>query len=116
MRARPTDLQRALEDMAGGIPGLAVDVAVDPELDLGEDEQVAFIRLAQEAVTNTIRHSYATRLQIDLACEVGQVTLVARDDEVGALTSELGNGLTGLRDMIVDLGGWRTDVARYVVA
>src|SRR5699024_12735242 len=98
MRARPTDLQRALEDMAGAIPGLAVDIAVDPDLDLGEDEQVAFIRLAQEAVTNTIRHSYATRLQIDLACEDGQVTLVARDDGVGAHTSELGNGLQGLRE------------------
>src|SRR5690625_3078704 len=113
MRARPTDLQRALEDMAGGIPGLAVDIAVDPELDLGEDEQVAFIRLAQEAVTNTIRHSYATRLQIDLACEDGQVTLVARDDGVGAHTSELGNGLQGLRERFEDLGGELTVDGRH---
>src|SRR5690625_5111443 len=113
MRARPTDLQRALEDMAGGIPGLAVDIAVDPELDLGEDEQAAFIRLAPEAVTTTIRHSYATRLQIDLACEDGQVTLVARDDGVGAHTSELGNGLQGLRERFEDLGGELTVDGRH---
>src|SRR5690625_4671155 len=78
-----------------------------------EDEQVAFIRLAQEAVTNTVRHSYATRLQIDLACEDGQVTLVARDDGVGAHTSELGNGLQGLRERFEDLGGELTVDGRH---
>ena len=105
MRTRPTDMQRALEDMVEGIPGLAVDIAVDPELDLGEEQQVAFIRLAQEAVTNTIRHADATRLQIDLAREGDQVTLVARDDGLGARTAELGNGLRGLRERFEDLGG-----------
>src|SRR5690625_1244832 len=113
MRTRPTDMQRALEDMVEGIPGLAVDIAVDPELDLGEDEQVAFIRLAQEAVTNTIRHADATRLQIDLAREGDQVTLVARDDGLGARTAELGNGLRGLRERFEDLGGELTVDGRH---
>lgn len=105
MRARPTDLRRALEDMVEGIPGLIVDITVDPDLDLGDEQQVAFIRLAQEAVTNTIRHSEASRLQIDLAQDGGQVSLVARDDGIGARAPELGNGLCGLRERFESLGG-----------
>lgn len=105
MRARPTDLRRTLEDMVEGIPGLTVDIAVDPDLDLGDEQQVAFIRLAQEAVTNTIRHSEASRLQIDLSRDAGQVSLVARDDGIGARSPELGNGLRGLRERFESLGG-----------
>lgn len=105
LRAQPTDLQRALEDMVEGIPGLTVDIAVDPDLDLEEEQQVAFIRLAQEAVTNTIRHSEASCLQIDLSHDGERVTLVARDDGVGARSPELGNGLRGLRERFEDLGG-----------
>lgn len=105
MRARPTDLQRALEDMVEGIPGLTVDIAVDPDLALGEEQQVAFIRLAQEAVTNTIRHSEASRLQIDLSQDGDRVKLVARDDGVGARSPVLGNGLRGLRERFEGLDG-----------
>lgn len=109
MRARSTDLRQALEDMVDGIPGLAVDVAVDvavdPELDLGEEQQVAFIRLAQEAVTNTIRHSEAARLTIDLALDGDQVSLVASDDGIGAPAPVLGNGLRGLRERFESLDG-----------
>lgn len=105
MRAQPTDLRRALEDMVEGIPGLTVDIAVDPDLDLGEEQQVAFVRLAQEAVTNTIRHSEASRLQIDLSQDGDRVTLVARDDGVGARSPVLGNGLRGLRERFEALGG-----------
>lgn len=105
MRAQPADLQKALEDMVEGIPGLTVDIAVDPDLELGDEQQVAFIRLAQEAVTNTIRHSEATRLQIDLSQDDDRVTLVARDDGVGSRSPELGNGLRGLRERFEALDG-----------
>src|SRR5699024_3518206 len=61
MRSRAADLRRSLEEMVEGIPGLGVEVATDPELDLRDEHQIAFLRLAQEAVTNTIRHSGASR-------------------------------------------------------
>ncbi|MGP9743872.1 sensor histidine kinase [Brachybacterium sp. AOP29-B2-41] len=105
LRTQPVDLQEALRSMVEGIPGLQVDIAVDPDLNLGEEQQVAFIRLAQEAVTNTIRHSEASRLQIDLAQDGSQVSLVARDDGIGARAPELGNGLCGLRERFESLGG-----------
>lgn len=105
MRSRPTDLRRALADMVEGIPGLEVEISVDTELVLGEEQRIAFIRLAQETVTNTIRHAEATRLRIDLATVADEAVLRARDDGVGARAPELGNGLRGLRERFQALGG-----------
>ncbi len=105
LRAQPTDLQGALEDMVAGIPGLVVDVAVDPDLDLGEEQRAAVIRFAQETVTNAIRHADASRLRIDVSRDGARVTLIARDDGVGARDPELGNGLRGLRERFEGLGG-----------
>ncbi|HLQ79583.1 MAG TPA: histidine kinase [Brachybacterium sp.] len=105
MRSRPADLRRSLEEMVEGIPGLAVEVATDPELDLRDEHQIAFLRLAQEAVTNTIRHSGASRLTIEVSREDDQIMLVARDDGIGARSAELGNGLRGLRERFESLGG-----------
>ena len=105
LRARPTDLRRALEEMVEGIPGLAVGVEVEPGLDLQDEHQIAFIRLAQEAATNTIRHSEASRLQIDVSRHEDRVSLIARDDGNGARSPELGNGLRGLSERFESLGG-----------
>jgi len=105
MRSRPTDLQQALEEMVEGIPGLEVEISADPELVLGEEQQIAFLRLAQETVTNTIRHAEASCLRIDVESVGGDAVLRARDDGVGARAPELGNGLHGQRERFQALGG-----------
>ncbi|MGO1226527.1 MAG: sensor histidine kinase [Brachybacterium sp.] len=38
LRTQPVDLQEALRSMVEGIPGLQVDIAVDPDLNLGEEQ------------------------------------------------------------------------------
>jgi signal transduction histidine kinase len=106
MRARPTDLGAVLRDMVADLPGLDVEIEADPGLRLGETEQIALIRLAQETVTNTLRHAEATRLRIEVSAqEGGGVVLLARDDGVGARELALGNGLRGLRERFEQLGG-----------
>ncbi|MGP9537740.1 sensor histidine kinase [Brachybacterium sp. AOP43-C2-M15] len=105
MRAGPTDLDAALRSMVEGVPGLEVSIAVDPDLRLGEVQRTAFIRLAQEAVTNTIRHAEASRLRIEVTQGPEGVTLVARDDGLGARSPQPGNGLRGLRERFEQLGG-----------
>ena len=105
MRARPRDLGAALRGMVEDLPGLEVEIATDPGLRLGETEQIALIRLAQEAVTNTLRHAGATRLRIEVSAQEDGVVLLARDDGAGAGELELGNGLRGLRERFEQLGG-----------
>jgi len=56
-------------------------------------------------VTNSIRHSGATELSIDIGTEDGAFTLHAVDDGNGAASVELGNGLRGIVERVEGLGG-----------
>jgi signal transduction histidine kinase len=40
-------------------------------------------RIAREAVVNAAKHAHATLIEIELACDAGELTLVVRDDGVG---------------------------------
>ena len=110
MRERPTDLGTALRGMVEGLPGLDVEIETDPGLSLGESEQIALIRLAQETVTNTLRHAGATRLRIEVSAQDGDIVLLARDDGAGAGELALGNGLRGLRERF---GGFCEEFTGY---
>jgi len=105
LRAEAPDLETALRQIIATVPGLAVSLAVSPEVRIGEEQRVALIRAAQEIVTNTLRHADATRLRIDVTSEGDVVTLRAEDDGCGAADVVLGNGLSGLRERLVALGG-----------
>src|SRR6202011_5377356 len=58
-------------DEADGAPGLPAEV------------ETALFRIAQEALTNAIRHTRATSVQVRLRRSPGSVTLEVRDDGVG---------------------------------
>lgn len=105
LRSAPTDLERALREMTCGLPGLGVRVDVSPDVRLGDEHSAAFLRAAQEIVTNTLRHADAAKLHIQVSAASDTVTLLARDDGVGAGQAVFGNGLSGLRDRFTELGG-----------
>ena len=100
-----SDLAEALAGVAHGLPDLAVDVAVDPQVHVDERQQAAFVRGVQEIVTNTLRHSGAESLRITVSVEDEQTVLRAVDDGVGSAAPVPGNGLRGLRERFEDLGG-----------
>ncbi len=50
---------------------------------LGPAIETACFRVAQEALTNVLRHAAATRVTVELRCEDGSVELCVRDDGVG---------------------------------
>lgn len=65
----------------GGIP---CTLHVDEPVSIGDPEVATQLyRIAQEALTNAMRHSRATRLQVILAREGSSVTLTVRDNGVG---------------------------------
>lgn len=105
MRVEQHDLEPALRELTDDLPGLEVDVSVDPAVRLDDAGRAAMLRAAQEVVTNALRHAEATRLVLQVVADGDGAVLVGRDDGVGDPAPVLGNGLTGLRERIEGLGG-----------
>jgi two-component system sensor histidine kinase UhpB len=88
----PIRVERRLD---GGLPRL------DPEVEL------VVYRVAQESLTNVIRHSRASDASISLVHEAGEIVLRVRDDGRG-LPEELPEGtagISGMRERALLVGG-----------
>lgn len=87
--------------------------AVDAARILPGAVNLALFRIAQEAMTNAVRHARAKRVDVRLACETGRVTLRVRDDGRGFdPIHAVGIGTRSIRERAEDLGGtvrWNID-------
>lgn len=84
---------------------------------LPDDSQLNLLRISQEAVTNTLRHAHATRLDLTLTFITGQtptpepsqVQLCITDNGIGfdpaILLTKTGFGLVGIRERTDRFGG-----------
>jgi two-component system NarL family sensor kinase len=85
-----------------GVP-VTLEVAAEAELPLRMEAEL--FRIAQEALTNVMRHAAARQVWISLAVG-GKVRLSIRDDGRGISEgSDGGHGLTGMRERARLLGG-----------
>lgn len=76
---------------------IAFDIRIDEELPkLNADVKNACLRIAQEAVTNSLRHASATRVQVDLHHRNGYLTLNIIDDGNGFCAQEAREHQAGL--------------------
>ncbi len=106
LRRRAPDLREALGAVAAAVPHPRVAVRVADDVSADEEQTAALLRVAQEAVTNAVRHAEgATTLQIDVAVAGDALTLVAQDDGYAAGDVEPGNGLRGIAERVEALGG-----------
>lgn len=105
LREDSRDLDAALQELVGDLPGLDVETAVPPGLRLDPERATAILRLVQEATTNTLRHAEASRLRIHVAQEGGTLRATVSDDGIGAPRLRPGNGLRGLQERFDALGG-----------
>ena len=115
LRAEPAGIAAPLHDLVDDLPGLAVDLTVEERAPLDEARSLAIVRCVQETVTNALRHSEATRLDISVVVDADGIKLEVADNGRGAATLVPGNGLEGLRERIEALGGrvaMDTDVGR----
>ena len=94
--------------------GLRMDVRLEGDArllgQLDGTHATAIYRMAQEAVTNIVRHADARRCQLTLRISRRRralwVFLDIRDDGLGRLDRLLpGNGITGMRDRVLALNG-----------
>jgi signal transduction histidine kinase len=102
-----TELGQALRTLVEDLPGLTVHLALPDALVIDDAARAhCVLRCVQEIVTNTLRHARARNLWIAIEQRAGAITVDARDDGRGAEGVEAGNGLTGMRARIEELGGF----------
>ena len=112
------DLRPAVLD-AGGLPaGLAAEaervgaagLPVELVVDLGDAEptaaaEVALLRIAQEALTNVVKHAGATGARVRLTADEHDLELVVEDDGRGRAGATDGIGTASMRERAVEIGG-----------
>ena len=101
-----TDLNQ-LADRVGDRPRVEVHLSGDLD-DLGPSVGAAVYRIAQESITNAVRHArHATRISVSVAGDDDCVRLTVRDDGHASSTgrSSPGYGLVGMTERAMLLGG-----------
>ena len=102
---------RALLDQQGRRGSVAVRFSAEriPE-NLDPEIQTTCFRIAQEAITNAVRHGNATQIDVDLRCEKGELRLLIRDNGMGfdvgsAQAQTVGLGLIGIKERAALVNG-----------
>jgi len=114
-RLRPDTLEdlglvsalRALSSRISLQTGLRIVTDLDPHLPaLDQEAELVVYRIAQEALTNAVRHANASRVNLRLGCQDGGVTLLVTDDGRGLHPSEeSASGIRGMRERALLVGG-----------
>jgi signal transduction histidine kinase len=87
--------------------GLLTDLRVEGDaVELPPGIDLTAYRLVQEGLTNALRHARATRAEVLVRYDNGQVELVVRDDGRGGVSGTGGgHGLVGMRERVAICGG-----------
>jgi two-component system sensor histidine kinase UhpB len=83
--------------------GKAADLHIERDLQrdlpqLSEEQEIAFYRVAQEALTNVVRHSGSRDAHLRLYDGEGAVTLEVSDSGTGRSGTGAGTGIIGMRE------------------
>jgi two-component system sensor histidine kinase UhpB len=90
----------------GALAGASDDGDEAEPARLPEEVETALFRIAQESITNAVRHGHARRMRLVLRATPARVTLTLADDGQGfAAGHSCGLGLEGMRERARVLGG-----------
>lgn len=112
-RLRPGVLEElglvsALKALAAEVPdhtGLSIKTVLDPDLPpLGNEKELVIYRVAQEGLTNVVRHAGARHAEIALRRRPSGVELSIRDDGKGIGGAAEGAGIRGMRERALLIG------------
>jgi signal transduction histidine kinase len=100
------DLGRAIRTLIKDIPKPQIHLDVPEDLGIYDPVRAeTILRCVQEIITNAVRHSGAQNLWIESVKTADAVEVRARDDGKGVKQLRVGNGLTGMRERIEQVGG-----------
>ena len=101
-------LQELVSHWQARLPDMQLADQIDALPRLPEDLALALYRSLQEALTNAVRHSQASRIQIACTVQDDALSLVVADNGTGrasVLAQACGHGLPGLRERLRRVGG-----------
>jgi two-component system sensor histidine kinase UhpB len=104
---------RALVEEQGYVSGIAMRLEIDGLTErLHPDLENTCFRVAQEAITNVVRHAGAKHASVHVHCNAERLTLRVTDDGRGMSAQDLAMqasseklGLVGMRERVRALGG-----------
>ena len=99
-------VEEILSELVSHAPSLNVELDLEDSLiirDAGIAEVV--LRSAQEMLTNTLKHSNASCLFIQLHSQNDRLFMTTIDDGQGCEEFDIGNGLQGMQERVEALGG-----------
>jgi len=101
------DLTEALRTLIEGVPGLTIHLDLPPRFSVDDPRRAqVLLRCAQEIITNTVRHAAARNLWLRFErTEANELAIHAHDDGRGVGELRQGNGLTGMRERLAQIGG-----------
>jgi signal transduction histidine kinase len=100
------DLGRAIRTLTKDIPKPRIHLDVPDDLGIYDPVRAeTILRCVQEIITNAVRHSGAKNLWIELVKTADGAEVRARDDGRGVKQLKPGNGLTGMRERVEQVGG-----------
>jgi two-component system sensor histidine kinase UhpB len=85
--------------------GLTIDAVFPSSLPrLDRESELVLYRVAQEALTNAVRHADADHVVLTLAGENSRIRLCVQDDGAGLRGATAGSGLSGMRERAMLIG------------
>jgi two-component system sensor histidine kinase UhpB len=102
-------LQSALLSLCNAVSDrTGIEIARDLErgLSLNAEQELVIYRVAQESITNVVRHAHANRIEVTMRRAGADVVLVVVDDGIGlpADAENASNGIRGMRERALLVG------------
>jgi len=107
----PQALEALVEELQQKVPNMVIALDQEPHLAILPEAEDHLFRIVQEALSNTLRHARASRMDISLRREQGQLHLLMRDDGVGfdmEAKKQTSYGLLTMEERVYEMGGTMT--------
>lgn len=102
---RSSGLAAEIEHVRDTLTEAGIDTTIEARpMPLAPAQETALSLALREAATNVIRHAAATKCHIKFYAQDGSALMEVQDDGRGG-DAPFGNGLTGMRERIQELGG-----------
>ena len=100
------DLESMINQLSSHLPTLTVHHTIKADFELEDiDTAKQLLSCIQEAMTNTLKHSDATALWVEITSNDNAISVRIKDNGRVSESVKFGNGLTGMQERVAGLNG-----------